>query len=66
MTLQLISEPELRKWLKISRTTLYRYRTTMKFPYIKVGGKIFYHAEQVEAFFSKHSSCSIKETKYAK
>lgn len=51
-----ITEKMLRTQLNISRSTLYRYKTTLGLPFIKIGGKTFYDQDAVKLFFNQHSS----------
>lgn len=51
-----ITEKELRSRLNLSRATIYRYKTTLGLPFIKIGGKTFYDLDEIKVFFSKHSS----------
>ncbi len=51
-----ITENQLREQLKISRSSIHRYKTTLGLPYIKVGGKTFYNVDDIKDFFNKHSS----------
>ena len=51
-----IPEKQLQLQLNISRSTLYRYKTTLGLPFIKIGGKTFYDQEEIKLFFNQHSS----------
>lgn len=63
--MQIINEKELLDWLRISRSTLYRYKTQLGFPFIKVRGKVFYNREEIEGFFRKYySNINFKSNLY--
>jgi predicted DNA-binding transcriptional regulator AlpA len=51
-----ITEKELLVNLNISRSTLYRYKTILGLPYIKIGAKTFFNIDEVDAYFMKNSS----------
>jgi len=45
--LELISDAELRRRLKVSRTTLYNWRLTGVIPYKRIGKKLFYPWKEI-------------------
>jgi hypothetical protein len=45
--LELISDAELRRRLKISRTTAYNWRLTGVIPYKRIGKKLFYPWKEI-------------------
>ncbi len=45
--LELISDAELRRRLKVSRTTLYNWRLTGAIPYKRIGKKLFYPWKEI-------------------
>lgn len=58
-----IPEKILMQDLQISRSTIFRYRTKMGLPHIKLGAKTFYNLKEVEDFLQKHSSWQYKISK---
>jgi hypothetical protein len=45
--LELISDEELRRRLKVSRTTLFNWRLTGVIPYKRIGRKLFYPWKEI-------------------
>ena len=45
--LELISDDELRRRLKVSRTTLYNWRVTGVIPYKRIGKKLYYPWKEI-------------------
>ncbi len=45
--LELISDEELRRRLKVSRTTLFNWRVTGVIPYKRIGRKLFYPWKEI-------------------
>ncbi len=58
--MRIITEQELRQLLKISRSTVHRYKTRMGLPFMKVAGKTFFNMEDVEVFLKEYSSHFVK------
>ena len=53
--LELISDDELRRRLKVSRTTLYNWRVTGVIPYKRIGKKLFYPWKEIIKKFNNRN-----------
>jgi hypothetical protein len=53
--LELISDDELRRRLKVSRTTLYNWRATGVIPYKRIGKKLFYPWKEIIKKFNNRN-----------
>ena len=51
--LELISDAELRRRLKISRTSAFNWRVSGLLPYIRIGRKLFYPWKEITKKFNK-------------
>lgn len=51
-----ITESELMIDLKISRSTMYRYKTFLGLPYAKIGGKTYFCLQDVNEFMMRNST----------
>lgn len=65
-TFELLTIPEVAKWLKISSSGVRQLQQARKLPFIKVGGSVRFFAEDIASYLRTRRIRSIDQIMYGR